>query len=203
MSEVHFETAKNSELIFTLAGRHLCSSVQPSREAQQWISYHQSLWENCQTVIVLGLGCGYHVRALKMATDANILVLDSSRAVIEAALRVHPLDFRDSDIIFWDSVQNLSFSKPLIAATKNAYAVLIHEPSAFENPDLFLTTKAFLLGRKAEGLRWLFQNRGLPIPEFIDGTEINMTTLDGVWHRQLAGNEHSQPVMQALRELIA
>ena len=193
MSEVHFETAKNSELIFTVSGRHLCSSVHPTKEAQQWISYHQALWQNCRTIVVLGLGCGYHVRALKNATDADVVVLEASREVIQAALRVHPLDLRESEIVHWSSVEVLKASKALIAATKSSYAVLIHEPSAFGNPELYSQTKEFLLGRKSDGLRWLFENRGLPAPVFIESEELNIKALDSVW---------VSPAMQALRELV-
>jgi|GEM_PF-4752159 len=202
MPDVHFETARNSELIFTYQQRHLCSSIHPTREAQQWASYHQAKWRECRSIIVLGLGCGYHVRALKMATDARIVVLEPSREVIQAALRVHPLDLSESELLHWNSVESVTAFSALAEATKNSYAVLVHEPSAFANPSLYLETKEFLLGRKENGLRWLFQNRGVEMPA-IEESEMNLKTLEPVLEKQLNGELPLQPALQALRELIA
>lgn len=203
MSDIHFETARNSELIFTLRGRHLCSSIHPTKEAQQWIAHHHSLWHECRSIIVLGLGCGYHVRALKMSPDAKVLVLEPSRDVIQAALRVHPLDLSEAELFHWTSVNDITVVPALVEATKQSYAVLLHEPSAFSNPDLYTETKEFLLGRKEQGLRWLFHNRGVEMPAMSETREINFKTLDFLWHKQLQGEAPVQPTMQALRELIA
>lgn len=202
MADVYFETARNSELIFTYQRRHLCSSIQPTREAQAWIAHHQKQWRDCRTIIVLGLGCGYHVRALKMATDARVLVLEPSREVIQAALRVHPLDLNESDLFHLPTTEAVAGILPIAEATKNSYCVLVHEPSAFAHPSLYLETKEFLLGRKASGLRWLFQNRGVEMPA-IDETEMNLKTVAPILDRQLAGELPLQPALQALRELIA
>jgi hypothetical protein len=181
MSSIHFSTARNSELIFTTGDRHLCSSIHPTREAQQWIAHHQAKWRDCRSILVVGLGCGYHVRALKMAAgpETCVLALEPSREVIQAALRVHPLDLSETDLVQWSSIEDIKKSSVLTEATLRSYAVLLHEPSAFANPAQYQEAKDFLLGRQEEGLRWLFANRGV--------------------------NEESplSPAMHALQELIA
>lgn len=203
MPEIHFATAKNSELIFTSDGRHLCSSVRPTKEAQNWFNHHQGLYQNCRSVFVLGLGCGYHVRALRMSGEFNVIVLENSHDIVQAALKVHPLDLRESDIVVWNDIADIVNVKSVQAATQNSYAVLIHEPSAFSNPALYSTTKEFLLGRTKNGLQWLFQNRDWEVPELGEPTEINLTCLDGILEMQRSGARPVQPAMQALRELIA
>lgn len=204
MPEIHFETAKNSELIFTVNGRHLCSSVHPTKEARQWIAHHESLWRDCRGVIILGLGCGYHVRAMKMAAPATrIFVLEPSQEIVQAALRIHPFDLNPSDIATWNAIGDLRTNRPLMDITKNSYAVLIHEPSAFQQGALYSDAKQFLLGRNLAGLQWLFQNREFSIPDLVEQGPVTIKTLDPVWQKQLTGEETLQPVMQALRELIA
>ena len=53
--------ARNSERIAKLNGRILCSSIDPSREARKWVDLHSEISEDCETIFVLGLGCGYHI----------------------------------------------------------------------------------------------------------------------------------------------
>jgi hypothetical protein len=60
-----------------------------------------------------------------------------------------------------------------------------------------------LLGRNLAGLQWLFQNREFSIPDLVEQGPVTIKTLDPVWQKQLTGEETLQPVMQALRELIA
>jgi hypothetical protein len=203
MPDIHFETAKNSELIFTSGGRHLCSTIHPTKEARQWIAHHESLWKNCRTIIVLGLGCGYHVRALKMInTPARVFVLEPSQEIMQAALKIHPFDLGQSEIAIWKNRKDLEDNYHLRNITKKSYAVLTHEPSAFANPEFYADAKQFLLGRDTAGLRWLFENREMAAPEISEPQEISIKTLDPLWQKQLAGEEPLQPVMHALRELI-
>ncbi len=137
MSDLFFSMAKNSELIFTRKGKHLCSCVHPTREAHQWVSHHQSRWNNSESVIVLGLGCGYHVRALKAAASAAIYVLEPDPEVIKGALRIHPLDLQESQIFKLDAPDSARNFPALAAATGRSYCLLLHEPSAFAHASLF------------------------------------------------------------------
>lgn len=205
MSEIHFLMARNSELVFTLDGRHLSSAINPTREAHQWVSHHQSQWKDRESVIVLGLGCGYHVRALKAATAAQVLVLEPDLGVIKSALRVHPFDLQESQIFRLEDASSLRRHPALQEATKRSYCVLTHEPSAFLYRELFGTAKQFLLGRQREGLIWLFKNRGFQLPADFDiaaNSDVSLKTLDSLWTQQLEGRADLVPLMQALRELI-
>jgi hypothetical protein len=204
MSEVQFEFAKNSELIFTMNGRHLCSSFNPTREAHQWATFHQPQWKDCEAIVVLGVGCGYHIRALQSLSKAQVVALDSNPSIVAAALRVHPLDLKDSDTIAVEEVSS-SILPALEQATRKPYSVLIHEPSAFARPEWFSSTKDFLLGRNPKGLQWLFKTRGLSAPRLSDfegECGVSLKTLDTLWTRQVLGQENLSPLMQALRELI-
>ena len=205
MADVQFGFAKNSELIFTLKGRHLCSSINPTREAHQWASVHQESWKDCDAIIVLGIGCGYHVRALQGISQAQVVAIDPNQEVVAAALRVHPLDLKETEALALDSTSKFEKCLPLEQATRKSYAVLVHEPSAASHPELFTELKDFLLGRRAEGLQWLFRNRGLAAPRLSDfegDTGVSLKTLDALWRRQISGQENLSPLLQALRELI-
>src|SRR6516162_293586 len=107
MRSIEFSMAKNSELTFTVDGRHLCSSINPSKEAKSWVVHHEKYWKNCETVIVVGLGCGYHVRALQIAGCPHVIAVEPSKGVISAALRVHPLDLQESNLVHLDSPEGV------------------------------------------------------------------------------------------------
>jgi hypothetical protein len=187
MSDVHFLFAKNSELIFTVDGRHLCSSVNPTKEAQQWTTNHQDHWKDCGAVIVLGLGCGYHVRALRTATHLEVVAVETDPAVISAALRVHPLDLKESEIVSFAEESDLTQSDALIRATRKSYAVVLHDASIFTKRSQMLAVRRFLLGRQKDGLEWLFKNRNLP---FTGHTQ------------NFSAASPDLPIWNALRELI-
>ena len=130
---------------------------------------------------------------------------DRSESVVAAALRVHPLDLKETEALALDSTSKFEKCLPLEQATRKSYAVLVHEPSAASHPELFTELKDFLLGRRAEGLQWLFRNRGLAAPRLSDfegDTGVSLKTLDALWRRQILGQENLSPLLQALRELI-
>lgn len=180
-------------MIFTVDGRHLCSTVDPSKEAEQWDQHHASRTAACKAIIVLGIGCGYHLRALKKKSRSiRVIGVESSKPVQAAALQVHPLDLHSDEFV--DSADHQIVRE----ATREPYAVLVHEATAFGDPTLY-QTRNFLLGRTPSGLRWLFQNRGWEIPDagkFEEGL-LSLKSLDPVLPTA------NQPFLLALRELIA
>lgn len=199
MSELGFTLAKNSELIFTDQGRSLCSQVNPTREAHQWVSHHEASWRDREAIIVLGVGCGYHLRALAAAANVAVFGCDLNCAHIAGALRIHPLDLREANLIHFTKTEDLASNNALRNVTQKSFAVLLHEPTAFVHSDSYRRAKHFLLGRTADGLAWLFENRGLGKLSFIESDTGNLVSLKNVD----AQVSPAQPLLHALRELIA
>jgi hypothetical protein len=201
MSDVNFSFAKNSELIFTFGGRYLCSSINPTKESQQWVASQQERWKDSDAIIVLGLGCGYHVRALRSISHADVVAVETNRTMISAASRVHPLDLKESDVVHFESESDLASSPALVRATQKSYTVLLHDPSVFLRRDLFLAARRFLLGRNQDGLKWLFKNRNIPAnSDFQAEGALSLKHLDSLLPQDRLV---SAPILNAVRELIA
>lgn len=204
MSDLHFETARNSDRIFSCGGRHLCSTVDPTREADQWVQAQAGLIGGCQSVIVLGLGCGYHVRALKRLNEFRVHVLETSEEVIHAAFKIHPLDLFPGDVLPLPDLESLFENEEIKDASRESFAVVLHEPSLALNPTLYHQTRDFLLGRHPKGVRWLFVNRGWEAPRLEELSEglLSLKGLDPFLDRQSRGEIAPLPLLLALRELI-
>jgi hypothetical protein len=54
----------NGLVVPAVDGKPMCSSRDPEREAAQWLFSIENLIQPGSTVLVLGLGAGFHVRAL-------------------------------------------------------------------------------------------------------------------------------------------
>jgi hypothetical protein len=201
--DIHFGFAKNSELTFTVDGRHLCSSHNPTREAQSWVIDHRAELENCEGVIVLGVGCGYHIRALMTTLQIQVVVVEAHRSIAEASLRAHPLDLSEANVVVAADLTTVRESRVLKTLTTKSYAVIGFEPSFAQSPEFYRAARTFMLGRSVEGLAWLFGNRGMSLPHRIENRGgVSLKALDGDLQLQREGRAPLQPLLQALRELI-
>lgn len=76
------ERAKNNEWTLRLNNYYLYSKYQPQKDAQTFIA--QELKPDTQTVILFGLGLGYHVQALKMQnSNLDIYVILAEEKEVE------------------------------------------------------------------------------------------------------------------------
>jgi hypothetical protein len=196
-----FSLAKNSELIFTQQGRHLASSVHPTREAHQWVAHHEAQWKDAETILVLGIGCGYHLRALASTSKKRVIGCDINKDFVRGALRIHPLDLKESEMCLFENLNDLEHNTALTKATQTSYAVLVHEASVFANRPLFQEAQHFLLGRTRAGLQWLFANRGLGELNFQEEQGANLLSLKSI--DSVLEDKAQAPLLNALRELIA
>lgn len=195
MSEIRFELAKNSEMIFTVDGRHLCSAVDPSHEAKQWVSNHKTRISGAETILIVGVGCGYHIREMKKIVHPRRLIgIDAEQSILDATMRAHSLDLYQDDLILFAPAH------PVLAeSVRQPFSVLLHEPSGFANPKLN-EIRNFILGRTITGLPWLFRNRGwsAPRPQCPVNRLLSLKNLDDY----LQTESTAQPWLRALRELI-
>ncbi len=72
-----------------LSGHSLCSRGDPRREAEAWAARLEV--EGAELVVVVGLGLGYHLEALRRRTRAPIVVLEPCLEVVRVALSRRPL----------------------------------------------------------------------------------------------------------------
>ena len=46
-------------------GKYICSRVDPWREARGWLDFHAEQIKFAESIIVVGLGCGYYIYYLE------------------------------------------------------------------------------------------------------------------------------------------
>ena len=77
--EVEMVKSRTDSWVPLIDGILLHSTVNPEREAREFISNEWSLLKDTKSVIVFGLGGGFHVQELLARKDINIVVIEASR----------------------------------------------------------------------------------------------------------------------------
>lgn len=151
LEELH---AKSGHRILRCDGRLLASREDPVREAARWVSNHRKRFSGRSSVIVLGVGCGYHLELLaKEPTIKKVIGLDYDSSAVEwVATRT-------------ENIENLKVSQinkvPEVVkdVVVDSYSVLRYFPSLFVNPAGYERSYRFLLGRSLEGAEFIFSLR--------------------------------------------
>lgn len=79
-----------NEVIFRLNGKMLSSKVDPRKEASQWIEQTELLAKYSKTIVMIGVGSGYHLISLKEKyPHAHIIAISSSQVLLEAIQVAH------------------------------------------------------------------------------------------------------------------
>lgn len=140
--------SKSGHRILRCAGRLLASREDPIREASRWVETNQKYFLGRKSVIVLGVGCGYHLEILKQEPGVkSVIGIDSSQ-----------------EIIAWSKtrlantgIQLLSFEEvaKLRSVVAENYCVLKYFPSIVLNQKIYEEHYEFLLGRTIPGAEFV------------------------------------------------
>ncbi len=165
--------ARDNTTIFTWEGKYLCSRVSPLKEASAWVLGNASQISSSKSIVVLGLGNGFHVVELRarypykkiyvIETEINIISNFKKRFPIESA-NIHMVHVKDENTLLRDS-----YIKKLV---KEFYIILDHKPSLQLFPELKVY-QSWLLGRTYESLQWLLEARKLSSEVVIESLGIN------------------------------
>lgn len=154
------ETARNGESVFTVDGRSLVSSFDPSKEAHAWAQNALEQIADRKSAIVIGAGCGYHIKALKnLRSDLAILTIESSEKIATSVLDIHP-SLNASDIIIAATPFELTDSLKFRDFITGRFAILTHPAQAFMREAWTADVTRFLTGR--DSLAFLLQLRMRP-----------------------------------------
>ena len=203
--------AKTGDLVFDYDHRQLCSHVDPKHDAKLWVDRRLGELDQSECIIVLGLGCGYHILELmSRLPQAKVFVLEAKKEIIEACMKVHGLDFAKLNVRIINSTHELQQSVWLDQALQAPYRILIHMPSYFISEGVYGDVHRLLLARQWSSLTWLWQKRfgGHLIQQLqpidSDGAELlSIKNLDQVINQSdIKGKSKSWMVFKALRELV-
>jgi len=131
-------------------GKWLASSIDPVREAQQWSEAVRTTAETNVTIVVLGLGCGYHVAELLSSNPkSSLLVVECDHEVKERALQFCPGLAGVSIVVEPDWMKLVEHSL-VRDALGGLYQVVKHSPSlaiGARETEYFSAVEGMLLGR--------------------------------------------------------
>lgn len=149
LSEVR---SKSGHRVLRFAGRLLASREDPIREAARWVENHRKYFSGRKSVIVLGVGCAYHLELLLLEAGVeNVVGIDSSTEVISWC-RERLQDTR-INLFALDEIPKLK------SFVSSSYAVLKYFPSIVENQKVFNDQYEFLLGRTVAGAQFISSTR--------------------------------------------
>lgn len=160
------DVAKNGTPIFKIDGRSVVSSFDPIKEANGWAANALKEIGERDTVIILGAGCGYHIKALRdLRHDLSVLTIEADTEIAEFAREVlsanNEIDPRVyGEIVHAPSAIHLTENLILRDFMSRRYAVVTHAGLAQMRPEWTESIARFLIGRDA--LSFLLQLRMRP-----------------------------------------
>lgn len=149
----HFleKKARNGQPILSVNGVHLCSTFDPTREAEKWADRQVELTTDT-TVILLGLGCGYHAQAIASRINERVVVLEESSPLSMWFYRNAERQFPHLSIHKITGEILSEKSRQIFRMIGSPYTVLVNPYSMNLNPQVYSSWYRFLLGRNSEGL---------------------------------------------------
>jgi methylase of polypeptide subunit release factors len=140
--------------------RYLCSSVDPMKEAVAWVEKHKDFLVGLNDVMVLGVGCGYHLLALLTRfAGINIIAIDNTIKHIEFVKREHSIAVSNVEFLCVDSLFEATQNIHVHNMVNKPYAVLKFSPAIITFPQLFYDLEALLLARSEQGLDFVIKCR--------------------------------------------
>lgn len=140
--------AKTGHRVLRKNGKLLASAFDPVREATAWAEKVMGAGEpSCDTLIVVGMGSGYHVAALKSRyPDISLLVIDNDAEVVDRAREICP-EVAGIPTVAEPKWMDLIKSASLSDALNGVYKIALHGPSFQSNPNDFSLIERLLRGR--------------------------------------------------------
>ena len=202
-------SSKSGHTVFKWSGRLVCTSLDPIREARDWVKKHQRRLTDLSTFVVLGVGCGYHIAELRRRyPQAKILAIDICQEMVKLTQELQSLDTQGVESIVVNSPQALLQNTHLMAALGQAYAVVRFHPSTQWSVESYDHIESTLLGRNSEGFQWLLQSRD-PLADVLRPTvalttvgEKRPVTIKNLVEALTSSESSEGLIVRALRELV-
>lgn len=217
-NELKTVSAKTGDRVLFVDGKATASLVDPQREAQGWLeSVKPLLPKRPETLVVIGIGSGFHLKALREAApEFPIVALDTCSHSVEF---VSTLGLRDCKAVYISGDEIARGAGAVLAKAGvtdwilEPFTLIRHRATMARSRQL-LRVEAWLLGRSAEGLRAHLALRpslaAILNPEKLrDVTEIKLKTVDVFSIRDFVacGDIKSEPsqerrLLRVLEELV-
>lgn len=171
MTSVEFVQTSKGDLVSLVKGVQTCSFIEPQLEGQSWVEHYLENIRGRRTLVVLGIGSGYHIEALVKSSDAQILAIEKQPVLIESFKKSF------SQLVEKDRVQTFGLDdqsiENLLHQVKPPFSVLTFAPTAYLDLSEFRAVYDVLCGRESVSLlSGQFKMRG--IQDFFMSTDLNL-----------------------------
>jgi hypothetical protein len=157
---ISVEQARSGHPVLKKRGRFLGSSFDPLKEASSWADRIDNGLGARDFVIVLGLGCGYHVAELCGRLGAErVVVIENDTELVAQVLGIFP-ELVKARIIVETDWLNLAANDAFRDALANVFRIAIHGPSCQIEPEYFRSVERLLIGR--DKVSFLLQLKARP-----------------------------------------
>jgi hypothetical protein len=147
--------SKSGDPILRVCERLLCSQVDPVKEGNRWIEGHHQILTAGMAVIVLGLGAGYHIAAIRRKhPNLRIAVFEAHPRCIQFAQQQFPIELFEVPILKSEETTSIFKNIDLRKIVGGQFRILTHLPSVAIDPLWYERMRGILLGRTTEGLRY-------------------------------------------------
>lgn len=152
--------SKKSEPILSYNGKLLASSVDAQKEASAWVERNGAQLSQVKNVIVLGVGCGYHLSALQLKRpEIKIVAVDLVEELISFTRSQHSIELANVKFICAKSIDELMSSKEICMAVRDFYTVLSFSPAQISSETVYQGYREFLSARNINGFQFVLKNR--------------------------------------------
>ncbi len=144
--------SKSGHRVLRCEGRLLASREDPVREAIRWVESNRKYFRDRKSVIVLGVGCAYHLELLIQEVGVeNVVGIDCTDEIISWCRG----RLQGTNINIFSSQDVLQLKR----FVSQSYAVLKYFPSVVANQKVFNEIYEFLLGRTKAGAQFVAATR--------------------------------------------
>ena len=200
--------SKSGQNILMCHGRLLCSQIDPVREANQWVEKNHGQLRGQKQVVVLGVGCGYHLVSLeKIYPEVEITAIDVDSEFIEFTRKEHSLLLPRTKLITINNSDKFKKNPFVLNLIQTHYAILKFAPSIVFHEKIYSDFFDLLIGRSEVGLQFILSNRQ-DLAKIISTTQIRLVTNELISIKTLSPcvfhecNKVESLVFSALRELV-
>lgn len=136
----------------------LLASPRFREEAADWADRHEM---SADSVVIVGLGSGHHVRAwLEAHPDSRAIVIDSRPSLIRPFRKANPELKARCEIVIVESPEALVAHEVMRTVAESLCPVFLFAPAAGAREKMFHEFFAMLTGRNPRGLRFFLERFG-------------------------------------------
>jgi hypothetical protein len=205
--DLEFVQCTSGKWIPIVNGALLHSSVDPVKEASIWVDREWERIASVKSLIVFGLGGGFHIEELLKRKNFDIVVIEAERTLALAMREKNPQLCARVEILAGCPPAQITIEPTVVNAVGHSYGLLRHPASQRATPYYYSSVLQILNERTISRLRQLSETNK-PLLQFFDSLDINSDQLltlpmvEEAMVRRGSGIDKEGLIFMTLRELV-